>query len=74
MEEYLLSNIRQNNIRHRTEHLLLLLLLVMSLNVWTLAISDTKVVSFPPDPLYYVKILPLLYWIGLGILLIILFL
>lgn len=44
---------------------LLSLLLVVMFLLWLLAITSMKITEFPPDSFYYLKMLPIYYWIGL---------
>jgi len=68
-------NKRLNNVLSKYRFRLKLVLLVMfiiSLDLWFLTINR-RIYSYPPDPMYYLKMLPIYYWIGLGVLILLSF-
>lgn len=44
---------------------LIALFLILMFLLWLVTIHTTHVISFPPDPFYYIKALPASYWAGM---------
>ncbi len=54
--------------QERTEKFVLLLLSFLAFDAWLITIASTQIHSFPPSAFYYAESLPLVYWIGMALL------